>query len=66
MTLINLSVFFLEAQPDKDKSVALAKEAVEILLPLYKQVPYLEEYLKKAIWVLQANGVDTSELVDMD
>ncbi len=43
-TVINLSIFYLESMPNKEKSIALAIEAVEILLPVYEQMPYLENY----------------------
>lgn len=58
MTIINLSIFYLRSVPNKEKSIALANEALEMLLPVYKQIPYLENYLKFAVQVLQENGVD--------
>ncbi|MBT7069492.1 MAG: hypothetical protein HN975_01215 [Anaerolineae bacterium] len=61
MTVINLSIFYLQSVPDKEKSVSLAKEAVEIIYPIHKEIPYLENYLKTAIQVLQANGVDLDD-----
>ncbi len=63
-TVINLSIFYVESVPDKEKSIALAMEAVKLLLPVYKQVPYLENYLKTVLQVLQANGVDLDELMN--
>ncbi len=57
-TLNNLSIFYLQSVPDKEKSIALAKEAADILLPIYEKVPYLQNYLLTALQVLKANGVD--------
>jgi hypothetical protein len=64
MTVINLSIFYLQSLPDQEKSIALAVEAVELLLPVYEQIPYLENYLKTALQVLQANGVDVEKLTN--
>ncbi|MBF0378788.1 MAG: tetratricopeptide repeat protein, partial [Desulfamplus sp.] len=63
MTIINLSIFYLQAVPDKEKSIALAMEATELLLTVYEQIPYLENYLKTAIQILQANGVDLDKMM---
>jgi tetratricopeptide (TPR) repeat protein len=60
VTLINLSIFYLESVPDKEKSVNLAKKALGILLPIYKQSPQWEEYLNAAKQVLEANGINSS------
>jgi len=64
MTVINLSIFYLQSLPNKEKSIALALEAVKILLPVYKQIPYLENYLKTALKVLQENGMDVENLMN--
>jgi len=64
MTLTNLAIFYIKAMPDKEKSIDMAMKAVEILLPVYEQVPYLENYLKTALQVLEANGVDINDLLN--
>jgi hypothetical protein len=56
-TLINLSIFYLQAQPDKEKSIALAMEVIEIALQ-FPEVPMVQQYAGTAIQVLQANGVE--------
>ena len=38
-------------------------EALNIVLPLYEQIPYLENYLETALEVLQRNGVDIEDLI---
>lgn len=58
-TPINLSIFYVEAIPDQEKSIAMATEALE-LLQGFQSVPYLERYAVTARQVLEANGVDVS------
>ena len=64
MTLTNLAIFYMKAMPDKEKPIGMAMKAVEIFLPVYEQVPYLENYLKTALQVLEANGVDINDLLN--
>ena len=59
-TLINLSIFHLQAVPDKAKSVAYAQEARDILIPLCKQAPHLQQYLDQAEQLLAANKAKPS------
>jgi tetratricopeptide (TPR) repeat protein len=54
-TLLNLSIFYLQAVPDKDKSVAYAREAREILKSLIKQAPHLQYHLDVAEQLLEDN-----------
>ncbi len=53
MTAINLSIFYLQSLPDREKSEALAREAIGIVSPLVETVPYTQEYLQKAKAVLK-------------
>lgn len=39
MTAVSMSVFFLEGQPDKEKSLVYAKEAVQAAQPFMESVP---------------------------
>ncbi len=55
-TLLNMSIFYLQAVPDKTKSIAYAQEARDILKPLIQQLPHLQEYLDAAEQVLEANN----------
>jgi hypothetical protein len=57
MTLINLSIFYLQAQPNQEQSIALAMEAIEIIQQ-FPEVPRVQQYAGTAIQVLQANGVE--------
>jgi hypothetical protein len=41
MTLINLSIFYLQATPNQEKSIGMATEALEILQN-FADVPYLK------------------------
>ncbi|MDJ0706047.1 MAG: tetratricopeptide repeat protein [Leptolyngbyaceae cyanobacterium MO_188.B28] len=58
MTLNNLAIFYLQAMPNKEKSVGMATEALEIL-QAFQQVLSLQGYIQTASQVLEANGVDT-------
>ena len=55
MTLVNLSIFYLQAKPDKAKSVALANEAIEIAND-FPNVPFVQAQANKAKQVLQAHS----------
>jgi len=63
VTIINLSIFYLQSVSNKEKSISLAIEAVKILYPIYKQVPYLEGYLQKAIKILKNYDIDVDEIL---
>jgi len=54
--LINLSIFYLQSVPDQAKSVVHAQEARDILIPLCKQAPHLQNYLDKAEQLLKLNN----------
>jgi len=57
MTLLNLSLFYLQAVPDQEQSIALATEVLDIAQQ-FPQVPIVQHYAKQASQVLQANGVE--------
>jgi tetratricopeptide (TPR) repeat protein len=57
MTLLNLSIFYLHAEPDKERSLTLAKEVLEIAQQ-FPQIPTVQGYAETAIKVIKANGVD--------
>ncbi|NJO76516.1 MAG: hypothetical protein HC833_23890 [Leptolyngbyaceae cyanobacterium RM1_406_9] len=61
MTLINLSIFYLQDIPDKEQSIALATEVLEIAQQ-FPQVPMVQRYAEIAIQVLQANGAEVDTL----
>jgi tetratricopeptide (TPR) repeat protein len=58
MTLVNLSIFYLQDQPDRERSIALAREAMEIARQ-FQQIPIIYQYAEAAIKVLEANGYDS-------
>lgn len=60
MTLINIAIYHVQSAPDRDRSINYALEALTILLPIIEEVPYTQNYLKSAMWVLQ-QGWDLSE-----
>jgi hypothetical protein len=51
MTLINLSIFYLQTQPEK--SLALAQEVIEIAQQ-FPELPTVQQYAETARAVLQA------------
>ncbi|MEZ4883665.1 MAG: hypothetical protein R3E32_02920 [Chitinophagales bacterium] len=57
MTMVNLSVFYLQSKPDRKASVELAKEVVLIALQ-FQQIPIVMQYAGTAVQVLQAWEVD--------
>jgi tetratricopeptide (TPR) repeat protein len=56
-TLLGLSIFYLQAVPDPEKSIAMAMEVLEIFQD-FQAVPTVEGYAATARQVLEANGVD--------
>jgi tetratricopeptide (TPR) repeat protein len=57
MTLINLSIFYWQAMPDPEKSVALAMEVIEIFQD-FQHVSIVQRYAMTARQVLEANGIN--------
>lgn len=55
-TLINLSVFHQVSVPEREKSIAFATEALEILTPLVEKIPYLQRHIDVTIAILQDWG----------
>ena len=53
MTAINLSIFYLQSVPDRQKSTALANEALTILQP-FLEIPMFQNYAATAQQVLDA------------
>ena len=46
MTAVNISVFYLQAMPDREKSLAYAKEKLIVALPYFYSVPVVRNYAK--------------------
>jgi len=55
MTCLNLSIFYLQGQPDRARSIALAKETLAIA-EQFPQLPTVQKYAAIANQVLEANG----------
>jgi hypothetical protein len=60
-TLLNLSIFYLQANPDKTRSANMAREVIEILQN-FQHIPQCQRYTETAFQVLQANGVETGSI----
>ena len=60
MTLINVAIYHVQSAPNRERSIRYALEALTILLPIVEDVPYTQNYLQSAMWVLQ-QGWDLSE-----
>jgi uncharacterized protein YeeX (DUF496 family) len=54
MTAVNMSIFFLQSQPDKEKSLAYAKEAVQAAQPFMEIIPATKADADKALQVAEA------------
>ncbi|MFK7905360.1 MAG: hypothetical protein AB8B69_09560, partial [Chitinophagales bacterium] len=62
VTMVNLSIFHLQSQPDKKASVELATEVVVIALQ-FQHVPIVMQCEQTAIQVLQAWKVDVEAVL---
>ena len=62
MTSINLAIFYLQALPNREKSIELTLDAIKIVLPIVEKVPYTELYLQRAIAVLKAWDLSKEEI----
>lgn len=60
-TAVNLSIFYLQSLPDKEKSLAYAEEALVSALPLLESVPAVQDYACLALQVVEAWGLDTED-----
>lgn len=62
---INLSIFYLQSFPDKENSIALAIESLEIAKQFTEHYQ-MQQATQLAIRVLQAHGVDLNELIKIE
>jgi hypothetical protein len=62
MTAANMSLFFLHSQPDKEKSLAYAREAVQAAQPLMEIIPAAKGYVDAALGVAEAWGLSRTAL----
>jgi hypothetical protein len=61
VTAVNLSIFYLQSVPDKEKSLNYAKEALVSALPLVEFFPVAQDYARSALQVAEAWGLDAEE-----
>ena len=54
----NLSLFYLKLLPDREKSLAFAKESIQCALPFAKIRPDMLMIVGKAIGIMREWGVD--------
>ncbi len=59
-TLFSMSIFYQKSKVNKKRSIQLADEAITILL-LFSNIPYIQNYLKRALMVLKDWGINTEE-----
>jgi len=61
-TLINMSLLYQELA-NKEQSLAMIREALQILLPMVEKVPYTQKYVDKALEVINDWGIDPDEFI---
>lgn len=64
MTAVNMSIFYLQSVPDREMSLAHAKEAFVAGLPFVELVPSVQNYLSMALQVAEAWGLDRESFWD--
>ena len=64
MTAMNLSIFYLQASPDRERSLALAREALAAALPFEEMLPSAQNYVRITLQVVEAWGVDTKTFIE--
>lgn len=59
MAAVNMSsIFFLQSQPDKEKSLAYAREVVQAAQPLMESVPAVRNHVALALKVAESWGLE--------
>jgi tetratricopeptide (TPR) repeat protein len=59
MTAVNMSIFYLQAVPDREKSLAYAREALLAALPFVEDVPSVQDDVRMTMQVVLSWGPDT-------
>ncbi len=57
-TLINMGIFYLEGLSNREKSIAAAREAIEILTPIQHIRPAYKKWIDMSRLILEKNGVE--------
>ncbi len=58
MTAQNLGIFYLQSIPDQGKSLAFCKECIQSALPFAEHVPAAMNYIRTALQVVKAWGLE--------
>jgi hypothetical protein len=62
--LINFGIFYYKRPtPDKERSLSYVREAMRILQPLVKTLPYTQQYMNSALQLVKAWGIDPQEFL---
>ncbi|MBW1649160.1 MAG: hypothetical protein JRJ44_00520 [Deltaproteobacteria bacterium] len=60
-TLNNMSMFYIESKPNRDKSITCAQEALDILLSFPNKTHAVQQYIEKAKELLRLNKAEIKE-----
>ena len=60
-TAVNLSIFYLQSIPNKQKSLAYAKEALTLALPYIQQLGLAQQIVSTVRQIVQAWSEDSEE-----
>lgn len=61
-TLANLASLYAHALKDREKSIMYALKTLEVLGPIYMQVPFTQQYLRIAVTVLKGWNISNEEI----
>ena len=64
MTAVNMSVFYLQAVPDREKSLVFVKETLVAAQPFVKSVPSVQNYASTALQVAEAWGLNKEGFIE--
>jgi hypothetical protein len=64
MTATNLSLFYQQSLPDRERSLDYAREAFAAALPFVEVLPAAENYARTTLQVVEAWEVDTKRFIE--
>lgn len=64
MTEMNLSIFYLQSLPDRERSLEHAREALVAALPFVETLPPAQNYARTTLQVAEAWGLDTKTFLE--
>jgi hypothetical protein len=65
MTFINLSHLFQKTSPKRDKSINYLEEALILLRPIIKTVPYIKDFIQEIKNILKDWDLNNDEINHM-